>query len=680
MHSARMNHCCRPVPSALLICLLAVGLVQAQTTSGGSRFGKTDNRSQYVHHIQLLDVNKKTIDPDDPKAPPYSSVHTCGKCHDYKAIAHGWHFNAFEAGAESGRPGEPWLWTDERIGTQIPLAGRGWKGTYKPDDLGLKPYRFTQLFGRHFPGGGAGERAAAEPDNPRWKAAGELAVDCMACHARDHSWSHSVWMEQVEDENFAWASTAALGLGKIEGAVKSLPRDFDPAKPPAGKSLPVVKYYKQKFDADKNVFLDIIRKPSSNACYQCHTVNHVGPNAQPKWNTDQDVHLKAGMQCADCHRNDINHSTSRGYLGEKNPTAPSVATLSCKGCHYGSDGSAVSGAGDGRNALGGRLGSPQPRHTGIPALHFEKLACTTCHAGPVPAADAQPMQSSKAHKLGVKSQTRLFDDAPGILAPVFLVDPVDGQITPHRVVWPAFWGRMKGDKITPIDPEVAYGVLRSTLRIRKDFRRELVAGVKLTGDETAALIGKERAAVGESKMTDEEKAKIAEARQAKAAVEFRKTLLPKALAELAKADKDATPVYISGGKAWKLTADGRQVETFYTPAADPYGWAIGHDVRPARQSMGVKGCVECHTPTSDIFYSTAAAVGPAPDDRPPKIGLIASAGLDGDLLKAWEQSFQGHKVFKVVASISFTILCGILLIYGLQGLAGISKWIFGRGK
>ena len=94
-----------------------------------SRFAVTYSRSQYVHWIDLYDATDAKIDPSDPNAPPYSPVFTCGRCHDYQAIEHGYHFNAMQKLANAGRPGEAWIWTDTRTGTQLPLSYRGWPGT-----------------------------------------------------------------------------------------------------------------------------------------------------------------------------------------------------------------------------------------------------------------------------------------------------------------------------------------------------------------------------------------------------------------------------------------------------------------------------------------------------------------------------------------------------------------------
>ena len=48
---------------------------------------------------------------------------------------------------------------------------------------------------------------------------------------------------------------------------------------------------------------------------------------------------------------------------------------------------------------------------------------------------------------------RRDDVAPFIVEPVF-VRQADRKIAPHRMMWPAFWGRMKGDAVTPLVPDV----------------------------------------------------------------------------------------------------------------------------------------------------------------------------------------------------------------------------------
>ncbi len=665
--------------------LLSVVCLYAASPAAESRFSQTHSRSQYVHWIDLYDANNRKIDPADANAQPYSPQTTCGRCHDYKAIGHGHHFNAMHE-LTLGRRGEPWIWTDARTGTQLPLSYRGWQGTHKPNDLGISTWDFVLKFGRHLPGGGpgeppsppadeaaaetaadasaAGEEEEKEEDDAKWKLSGELNVDCMICHSNDRSYSPEVWWEQIEDENFAWAPTAALGLGHVDGEVSRLPDDFDPATADADSrhKLPQTTYASLRTDGENKVFIDVIRKPHDNACYYCHSTRFVGDEAAPDWIHDEDVHLRAGMSCSDCHRNGIEHHTVRGYEGEEHPTGEAVETLSCRGCHMG------------ESADGGRLGAPKPLHKGLPPLHFEKLACTTCHSGPRPGEQAMGLQTALAHGLGLPSH-EADDIPPGIVAPVFMRD--GETLYPHRMMWPAFWGTIKDESIAPLNPDAAYDALRRTLRVRRgDTFTKMMSEVKLSSDDKTQTLGEERAKVDESEWTDEEKAKTAELEKTKAMETFREKLAAalEALKEII-TDEGAEPVYVSGGKAFRLAGDG-SIEQFDHDAAEPYSWKLGHDVRPARWSSGIGGCYECHSIGSPIFEGQVTAVGPAPDQTPVTKTMYELAGFDKTMLDAWNQSFQGRPAFKWLGFVSTGAVALILLSYlllGLNGLAGMLR-------
>ena len=87
------------------------------------------------------DENDVQIKATDRQARPVSMRVTCGKCHDYDTIASGWHFHSGTTNVLSGRLGEPWVLTDNRIRTQIPISDRGWKGTYNPSDVDLTAWK-----------------------------------------------------------------------------------------------------------------------------------------------------------------------------------------------------------------------------------------------------------------------------------------------------------------------------------------------------------------------------------------------------------------------------------------------------------------------------------------------------------------------------------------------------------
>lgn len=333
----------------LFACLVIV-LVGASAHAADARY-HSDGDARFLHHIDLYDTDNRKITPASTK--PYSSVKTCGRCHDYDTISHGWHFNAFSPDSVAGREGEPWIWTDPRTGTQLPLSYRDWSHTYDPKQIGITPWEMTRHFGGRMPGGNMGvntevdakadkpaedqateSQAIVEPKPSRWPLSGALEIDCMVCHAVSGVYDFNARRDQIADENFAWAATAAIRLGTIDGEVSRIKEGSDPEDDATKEKLPKVTYDASRFGQDGTVFMDLIREPSSNACYQCHSNRTVSESGiEQRWIHDEDVHLRAGMVCADCHRNGIDHHIVRGFDGEQNPSGQEVATLSCRGCH-----------------------------------------------------------------------------------------------------------------------------------------------------------------------------------------------------------------------------------------------------------------------------------------------------------------------------------------------------------
>ena len=391
-----------PPTLRFLACLAVLALAPASprlTAADGSKFAHSDGDARFLHQIHLYDANNRRIEPDSTT--PYSSLNTCGRCHDYETISHGWHFNAFLPESADGREGEPWIWTDPRTGTQLPLSYRGWKQTFDPRKIGIDQWAMVRQFGGRLPGGGLGH--APEPDDSeadddtdadaaaetndadvtvsRWPLSGSLEIDCLACHGVSGSYDFNARREQIAEENFAWAATAALKIGTIDGQVSRIKEGSDPEDEATQEKLPKVTYNASRFATDGTVFVDLVRKPQNNACYQCHSNRTVDDSGiQPRWTHDEDVHLRAGMACVDCHRNGIDHHIVRAFPGEEHPSGKDMVTLSCAGCHLGadfvdelhhaSDDEPESHAYD-TNHLAGRLGSPHPAHAGLPPLHFE---------------------------------------------------------------------------------------------------------------------------------------------------------------------------------------------------------------------------------------------------------------------------------------------------------------------
>jgi hypothetical protein len=453
-----------------LTLFLPAQTAQEKTTWDGSR-------TTAVHWLQLKDEFDQIIVPTDSYALPYSSKFTCAPCHDYNVIMEGLHFNALFS-TQQGRRGEPWIWVDPKTGMVLPLSYRGWPGIWNPKDLGITPWEFTLLFGRHMTGGGIAEPKDNEvsPES-RWEVSGKLEINCMGCHNASRQQSHSEWAKQVLRHNFRWAATASSGLGEVGGMASRLPGTWDLYDGPNPDDtewavVPTVQYRRSLFDSKNRVFFDIAPKIDDQRCLACHSVTEVGEN---RLTAHQDIHSAAGISCVDCHRNDIKHSMTRGYEMEAEDYQEiKKGEFSCWGCHLDKN---LSRRG---SQSAGRLGAPYPEHAGIPAVHFERLTCTVCHAGALLAKEPTRVRTSRGNRLGIYGAAQWATEWPQVVESVFVEDE-SGKIAPHRLVWPAFWGKQDGDKITPLRPSVVEEASGDILMVEENAV-EVLKAISLYGE------------------------------------------------------------------------------------------------------------------------------------------------------------------------------------------------------
>ncbi len=660
-----------------------------------NRYATSDNMSGYVHWIELYDANNNRIDPTAEFPQPYSPERTCGRCHEFDTIAHGWHFNAVNSGSEPGRPGQPWIWSDPRSGTHLPLSYRGWEGTYNPDVLGLSRWEVAAKLGGFLPGGGPGAeesltatvaQAAGEPaatdvaGRDRSKVTGPLPVDCLLCHRNQGSgYSPFAWTEQIEDQNFAYAPTVAFGLAEVSGTMARL-KEVDPAAPDAASKLPKLTYDLDRFRSDGKVYVDLVRKPLNNSCYYCHTNVMANSLTGSRWLHDEDVHLRAGLACADCHRNGLDHHTVRGFESEQHPAGSLIASLSCQGCHLGSESNATDPL-----ARAGRLGAPKPAHAGLPPLHFDKLSCTACHSGPLSEAIVGRQINSIAHHLGEHIK-RTGQEFPAIVGPVNIPIASDAQpsavpdgeaadgvrsneqkttdqkYTPHRMMWPSFWGTLEKGQVTPLNPETAYDLVRKPLKVRREFTDEL-RDVSLSLTQRKELLGEDRARVKDEERTAEEQAKVRAAEKVARQEQIDERLIG-ALSAIEEQFPGKQAVYVTGGTGWVRYGPDK-VKALPAEelggAADPYAWPLAHNVRPARQALGASGCTECHSDDAQFFFADIQPVGLIPDQEIASLKVHQLQKADMQRLQTWNQMFVGRSSFKIASLIALSLTCLITL-------------------
>jgi len=614
------------IPTVTAVVILLVALwTQAYGETGKLGDGNDGNRSPVVHLIPLYDEAGNSIKGGDADVRPFSTKQTCGKCHTYETISAGWHFNAACDGIDPGRASEPWVLTDELTRTQIPISGRGYKGTFKPEDMGISSWQFLKHFGSHMPGGGYGE-LVGENDDPgetiRRNISGNYEINCLACHDAGAGQNQSEAAGQVAKQNYRFVATAGCGLGMVDGDSSSLDDIYDPA---FDEPKVTVKYDKSRFDNKGQVLFDIVREPASDRCYFCHSKQDMSNSGGHEWTRDEDVHMTAGLKCVDCHRNGQAHMITRGTESQGQPA--SIQTLSCKGCHLGID------LAEGQTPDAGRLGAPRPKHVGIPLVHFEELTCTACHSGSWPQAQAGAIRTARIHKLGLHGKHHVDLELPHIAAPVF-VKGDDGKIGPHHMIWPSFWALMQDGKIKPYSPEQVKEVASSALDGGAQ-NGEPVNGFKpLTREQIASVL----------------------------------TLLNE---QQSSSGSPARTVYIAGGKLYQLNKAG-QVDSAEHEAAAPYSWALAHDVRPASQALGAGGCDDCHTTEAPIFFGEVQADSPVVSEASLVKRMVDLQGEDSTYIRTFALSFVFRPMLKVVSILSCMVLVAVLLLYGLRGLATVT--------
>jgi hypothetical protein len=625
------------IPFGLALVLPVVAAAQGKIgdESDGSRAGA-------VHLIPLFDAEIPELDKasckilrDDDLPQPFSTRQTCGKCHTYEEISKGWHFNAFDANVVPGRAGEPWICVDAATATQIPLSYRSWSGTFRPEQIGLTPWQFTKRFARQMPGGGVGELDSEYPDERmRQFVSGKLEINCLSCHNAHSGQDQSDifgYASQIARENFRWAGAASCEFASVKGAAASQGDTYDALMSDAI----AITYRQGTFDHRNRVLFNIVREVPEQRCYFCHSEKLVTGTAEEKWATDEDVHLAAGLTCVDCHRHGLDHRIARGYEWEVYASqSPADGTLTCKGCHLETESSTEPAA--------GRLGAPRPKHVGIPPVHFEELTCTACHSGPWPAQETYRTKTSRAHGLGLHLVNKSDDALPHVIAPVFAKQQgialgqyviESSKIAPHRLIWPAFWATLKDQAVSPIELEVV-----------KQTLAPVIGEPPSSGDW--ASLGNEQITQALGLLSDQT------ADQGKAA-------------------------YVSGGKTYYLDDSGK-LKLQEHSAASPCMWPIAHNVRPAAQSLGVRGCKDCHSAEAPFFFGRVAVDSPVAGAADSVKTMVEFQHVDELFIKVFNMSFVFRPWLKIAVLASAAIIAVVLLLYGLKALDSIAKTVAKR--
>jgi hypothetical protein len=283
------------------------------------------------------------------------------------------------------------------------------------------------------------------------------------------------------------------------------------------------------------------------------------------------------------------------------------------------------------------MGAPHPEHAGIPPIHFARLTCTACHSGPLPAAGTRQLKNGMTHGLGEYNVNKAAQVLPHIYYPVFARQD-DGKIAPNRLIWPAFWGRLRRGSVEPIHPE--------------QVKKALLKG------KIDAPLAADGSWPGADAHWVEQVLRI--------------------LDEDAPAEGPA--VYIAGGELHRLDGAGR-LRSEENPQAQPYLWPIAHDVRPASQALGAKGCEDCHSTDAALFFGNVAVDSPLAAER--KVSWKMNRferNLDADYQARLARTWRYRRWLKAIGLLAAGSLLLFLLAYAFRAVDRVSAWTAGRNS
>ncbi|MEK7992595.1 MAG: hypothetical protein AAB403_02215, partial [Planctomycetota bacterium] len=136
-------------------------------------------------------------------------------------------------------------------------------------------------------------------------------------------------------------------------------------------------------------------------------------------------------------------------------------------------------------------------------------------------------------------------------------------------------------------------------------------------------------------------------------------------------------VYVAGGNLYSLDDSGQLRQEKDRPAAKPYLWAIGHEVRPAAQALGVRYCTDCHGTNAPFFFGDVAADTPVAQDRQAK-KMVEFQDISPSYAWAFAFSFVFRPWMKIIVLGSSAVLALVLLLYVLKALACAVKVLAGE--
>jgi len=474
-----------------------------------------------------------------------------------------------------------------------------------------------------------------------WNRSGVIEADCNLCHLPEYDYKSR--NDHLAKFNFKWMATVGSGLAVVEGSIK----DTVEVK---------VKYNLAKFGPDGKVSMHLVREPRNETCLNCHS--------KPQWKKRgssftefTDVHIAKGVKCVDCHVSGSMASDPRikgkevhqfgkgddpsGWV--RNDLDNTVRT--CNDCH-----------------TTGYLNAPIAKHLWLPDLHLDKLSCQVCHI-PQRKVKSALVQVSDIYNPGTKispppkyvwtfyDQNMNYWNHYGELTMFTAKDqPSDpfipryakykGQIFPVNAVhsaWPGIYTEGKKGLDQPKMKDI-YGMWMTH---RKD---------KSKYPELSKIIDNNSDTIPEVNTAEEIDAFI--------------NSVTVCLTDLGYDLTGKKVVWVNNDKMYLNGTDYKMLEK-ETWESSPYAsvYKYSHDVFPANVGLGIKGCTDCHSLKSDMFYAQIVKYPFGDDGNPvtePQYKRLDMSGFMIGLSAFTEQivkSFEYPAIVFLLLTILVSIAC-----------------------
>jgi len=94
-----------------------------------------------------------------------------------------------------------------------------------------------------------------------------------------------------------------------------------------------------------------------------------------------------------------------------------------------------------------------------------------------------------------------------------------------------------------------------------------------------------------------------------------------------------------------------------------YRWPLAHDVRPAAQSLGVRGCEDCHSVRGSVFFGAITSTGEG--------HMYELHGYDPTLARIWALGFEVRPAFRYFGGACVALMA----ITILRAACGAAPWV-----